>query len=865
MGSRLPVNAKHGEARLGLLSELLPNRRLSGRSRLVWTAVLVLSPLAWLAGLWLHQQIISGEHLYLSAPRAQAIHTARSYAEARGWEVGGWTAYASVETDSTTRVYYRSLPDEMAERLRRLRPETFIRVVFLPEAEGGVFEALLAPDGRPFGFTSELPETATARLGGFEITSRDSEEPEDEEQAEPEPQPEEGREEAFQLALARFEALAAGIEVVRFDPQPSVETDRTGRALVRVFTWKGRNEERPELTLRIRFRVQGGRLLAEEVLTDLDPLFVGRELEHQTAAKTVAWVLVVLVGLSMAVYAFVLYVRKSLQKEVSHARVLALGTAIALSFSLVILVSAGEMLGAQLKRPVTHPLFLLMIFMIVAVYLLLGLWVGMLWGSSEGEVRIAYPGKLVSLDALILGRVFTRNVARSSLAGAALGGWMSLAVALVEYPWIGVPHFGAAASSYTGLLYSRLPGIVSILSPLTASVPVVTIGLLVPMTFTLRVFRSPRVRRIVFFVLALISCGWIGLNIDPLPAGLMVTVLTVAALIVTFRTYDLLTSLATLSASSFATGMTAVYTVTSFGTGTLLAATTVVLVILSLHAYFVVYGREVREEEVRPLYAQNLAQRLSLQAEVSAAREAQLRLAPQGVPELNGFSLAACCEPGRVVGGDFYDFFPMEGDRVALFLAEGGGSGLSSALAIAYAKGVILPMLPRQPQPEEVVRRLRLFMRESIRSHQENIGFLFGILDGPRGIFRYARHGEFPRLVLAGAARPLREEAPASEDTAGEDADPRFVVGRVRLQPASRLVLVTNGVVDVLETSREDPEQWIVRQVAQHPSAPAPALQSLFLQALQPLIRQSRRLGVEDDISAIFLSVEKPQPREQVA
>jgi sigma-B regulation protein RsbU (phosphoserine phosphatase) len=53
------------------------------------------------------------------------------------------------------------------------------------------------------------------------------------------------------------------------------------------------------------------------------------------------------------------------------------------------------------------------------------------------------------------------------------------------------------------------------------------------------------------------------------------------------------------------------------------------------------------------VYAKHLAERVSMQAEVSAAREAQKRLMPERLPSLRNFSIAARCHPAHEVGGDF--------------------------------------------------------------------------------------------------------------------------------------------------------------------------------------------------------------------
>src|SRR5207248_10259744 len=117
----------------------------------------------------------------------------------------------------------------------------------------------------------------------------------------------------------------------------------------------------------------------------------------------------------------------------------------------------------------------------------------------------------------------------------------------------------------------------------------------------------------------------------------------------------------------------------------------------------VLRGREYRDEEVRPLYARHIAERQLLEAEMAAAREAQLHLLPKSVPNIAGLSISAACIPARIVGGDFYDFFPLANNRLGVFIAEGSNRGVGSALNIALAKGFLMHTVRRNLSPHEVL------------------------------------------------------------------------------------------------------------------------------------------------------------------
>ena len=226
----------------------------------------------------------------------------------------------------------------------------------------------------------------------------------------------------------------------------------------------------------------------------------------------------------------------------------------------------------------------------------------------------------------------------SLVIGAALGFWLLLVANLAQMPWRSNPQFGVLQSSQTVLSYVRFSGLLVLLSPIISALPIAILGLLLPITCAWRWFES-KSRRVVFLcVLATLGCLWFGLQIYPLPAGLALTVVAAAFLVISFLYFDLLTTIATISAWSATSNLVNLGVNTSFGMTTVVLCSLGFGVFLLLELYFSFQGQRYSEVEVRPLYAEHLAQRQALQAEVSAAREAQLRLAPQALPQVEGLS-----------------------------------------------------------------------------------------------------------------------------------------------------------------------------------------------------------------------------------
>ncbi len=82
--------------------------------------------------------------------------------------------------------------------------------------------------------------------------------------------------------------------------------------------------------------------------------------------------------------------------------------------------------------------------------------------------------------------------------------------------------------------------------------------------------------------------------------------------------------------------------------------------------------------------AGEVAKRERMTREIEIAREVQFTLLPQAPPAVPGLDLDGHCRPAAGIGGDYYDFIPLEGERsVGLAIGDIAGKGIPAALLMA--------------------------------------------------------------------------------------------------------------------------------------------------------------------------------------
>ncbi len=850
-----------------LLTTLLPRKLATSRWRACWLALLVLAPLAYAGGVSLYLKTNQNARVRLALDRTQAFAKAAAYLSANGLNVAGWERYCTTEADDDLRFYY-DLSPERARASQFAAPLT-IKVLFRKPDYAENVEALLAPDGRPLGFRRTLWQ--------------------------PGKQPALSPAEARRLAEARLRARPEAA-FANFAAEPALNETADKGELTRAYTWSWNVPALAELKARTVITVFGAQVTGELVETRLDPVFVRRTLQPDRSLKAFSKTLYGLAVALMVIFGFFRFSKRARQKELSYQRILLITGALTAVLSLIILLS--DVAFYQIAQmPAGLPAWAVYLPMSVIITLA-ALLIGLAYGSGEGDIRESYPGKLTSVDALLLGKLFARNVGRGILWGGALGGWLWLALQAVTALWHGQPVAGDAYLPFS-FLYAEWPVLLILTNWQIDVILLLVIGLLLPLPFLRRSFRAEgRLLRACNRVAQYFPAGWFAawdeqwrerwivallalstwviaqgafVNFRPWTSVLAIAALKTVFLLLTFFKFDLLTAAVTLALPSYVKFMVTAWlqpapAIHEAGVLALL----IVLTVLLVQGVCAVKGRWYQDEEVRPVYARLLAERLSLQAEVSAARVAQERLLPQRLPISPNFTVAAACVPAREVGGDFYDFFEVGPHQIAMLVAEGGGRGLGSALSIAYAKGFLMSKVGGQSKqqsggddsPTEVMRALQERLAQML-THDDAIGLAYLVLDTSDGVLRYARTGKFPQVLL-GRANPTGkapEVAPVSEHeikfSARNPAQPPISVieGRAEVESGDHLIVYTGGLVGVWQSGNQTPEYEFANLLAQ--ADEAQQLQAALVESVKRCFKLVRKQELSDDLTAVVVRVEQ--------
>jgi phosphoserine phosphatase RsbU/P len=184
---------------------------------------------------------------------------------------------------------------------------------------------------------------------------------------------------------------------------------------------------------------------------------------------------------------------------------------------------------------------------------------------------------------------------------------------------------------------------------------------------------------------------------------------------------------------------------------------------------------------------------IQLQREIELAVQIQKNFLPRSEPDFAPYEISGSAQACRRVGGDYYDYIPVDRDRLAIVVADVSGVGVSASLLMASLRGALHEKFPGTIDLSELAAKLNDYVYSSSDSHLF-ISFFLGILDRSRHEVAYVNAGHNPPVLRKpkGPARFLESTGLCLGMFPGQ----AYAEAKVDLGPGDVLCLYTDGIVE---------------------------------------------------------------------
>ena len=244
---------------------------------------------------------------------------------------------------------------------------------------------------------------------------------------------------------------------------------------------------------------------------------------------------------------------------------------------------------------------------------------------------------------------------------------------------------------------------------------------------------------------------------------------------------------------------------------------------VALSRYF---RRDARLAEDRDLIGRRAEEVLS--QEELAPRRWAARLAPEELPQFEGFELGRLYQPGTgLMAGDFYDVFRLAPTRIAAVIGDVTGHGIEPSITAFQAKYLLRVFLQQYRDPAQALEELNRQM-SSLERVEEFISICVVVFDTAASTLRVASAGH-PAAWLwhDREVRALRATGPLLM----LDPDGEYASREIPLEEGDLLLLYTDGLAEARAGEELFGEERVANMIRRDPGVPPEALCKTLLEA----------------------------------
>ncbi len=202
-----------------------------------------------------------------------------------------------------------------------------------------------------------------------------------------------------------------------------------------------------------------------------------------------------------------------------------------------------------------------------------------------------------------------------------------------------------------------------------------------------------------------------------------------------------------------------------------------------------------------------------IQEEHRLAAEIQSRLLPKSAPNIEGYDIAGVSYPAKTVGGDYFDFIPLDDKRLAFCVADISGKGIPAALLMSNLQATIRTEAHLLPKPCECLNRTNNALYQNTQANKFATLF-YAVLDcknhticysnaGHNRPFLWRCNGEKQELTTAGIVLSMVKDSDYSEDI-------------ININSGDLLIIYSDGITEAINKKNEEYGEKRLEELAKH-------------------------------------------------
>ncbi len=201
-----------------------------------------------------------------------------------------------------------------------------------------------------------------------------------------------------------------------------------------------------------------------------------------------------------------------------------------------------------------------------------------------------------------------------------------------------------------------------------------------------------------------------------------------------------------------------------------------------------------------------LTEQERIKKELEIARSVQMRLLPDSAPHIDGMDICGICIPAEEIGGDYYDYFLLDQNKIGIAITDVSGKGISAAFYMAEIKGMMSSLAFLLDSPKELLSVINQRLFDSM-DRRMFATMIYAVIDVKKKKMTFVRAGHNPLIIQRKKKNSAEFLIPSGLGiglTRNELFEKNLIEQTVRLHSGDLLLFFTDGISEAMNAGRTE-------------------------------------------------------------
>ena len=245
----------------------------------------------------------------------------------------------------------------------------------------------------------------------------------------------------------------------------------------------------------------------------------------------------------------------------------------------------------------------------------------------------------------------------------------------------------------------------------------------------------------------------------------------------------------------------------------------------------------------------------TLQREINQAKNIQSKLLNGKTPTVNGGEVSGTSLPARLIGGDYYDFYPLVNGKIRIVIGDVMGKGIPAAMLMILTRGAFRSAAESTQSPGETLTAMNQAIYTDLRTLKSFVTLFCADWDPATGIFTFANAGHNLPLLIKGANREVKPLPKVQGVMVGGLPNQKYSEESITLGNSDLVFFYTDGIIEATNKDREQYElHRLMSTLSEHQDKAVAEIENCVMDSIQAF---TNGVPQKDDITMVLLKVDK--------